>query len=144
MVLSPNDPLSPLTPSCLSFRAKPLKGWQTLPMSAGCICFPFAGLPCNDWDCCAQGEMAEQGENPKASSECFNPDWQVLSAGAVTHPGLPHWRPHWQGIKGAARASRLELNQDLPGARAVFLIPGSLHVQKVVSSQISRELVMNW
>lgn len=54
----PKWSLSPLTPSCLSFRAKPLKAWQTLPMSAGYICFPFAGLLCNYW------EMAEQGENP--------------------------------------------------------------------------------
>lgn len=51
---------------------------------------------------------------------------------------------YWQGIKGAARASRPELNQDLPGARAVLLLLGSLDVQNVVRcSQISRELLIN-
>lgn len=40
-----------------------------------------------------KGRWQSREKKPIASSECFNPDWQIPSAGAVTHAGLPHWRP---------------------------------------------------
>lgn len=44
-----------------------------------------------------KGRWQSREKNPIVSSERFNPDRQVPSAGGVTHPGLPHWRPPLAG-----------------------------------------------
>lgn len=44
-----------------------------------------------------KGRLQSREKNPIISSECFNADWPIPSAGGVTHPGLPHWRPPLAG-----------------------------------------------
>lgn len=98
-------PFSPLTHPCLSFspfrkKKKKSTDWHTLPTSAVYFCFSLAGLTILQraitQNYCAGTNMVEQGG--KAGRKCkvlfmlFYPDWQVPSAGAVTHPRLPRWR----------------------------------------------------
>lgn len=118
-----------LTRFCLNFspfRKKKKCCLADPPRLCG-VFLSFAGLKhAITQNYCAGMNMAEWGG--KAGRKCkvlfllFNPDWQVPSAGAVTHPRLPCWRRLLAAHQSTSRAFKPELTRTFPWAGAVFLV----------------------
>lgn len=78
--------------------------------------------------------MVEQGG--KAGRKCkvlfmlFPPDWQVPSAGAVTHPRLPCWRRLLAAHQSRSPCFQTVVQPGLSLSEGCFACPGTFHVQE--------------
>lgn len=133
-VLLPDDPFNPLTPTCLGFSSFRKKAPVDRPSPfLPCI---FAALPARlpgsvqflttaaqKWRWQSRVKIKNRANKTHKFHLCFSIQIGNFLVPVVwLSPGFLAGGRFWQGIKGAFKP---ELNQDLPWAKAVFLVLGS-------------------